>query len=425
MDISAQNRATPMDLRYVKIMRFAMWTIGSWPGRELGERVWRISEYYIYYLHVQALTALIPVIFYVAHEAKKIPFLILGHNCITLCLSFASTAKMSLLCIRKRYREYGKIFFSKMHLIYFKNKSEYAMKTHLQVHRISELCTFYLVSMLGATIIFFNTGPIYVNYSEGLYRTGIPENSTKVYAHAAYYRFPFECNYLTNFKNYILVSLFTWNISYFCGSFLTILDCYLYITVFHIWGHFKILIHDLEMIPKPLPNPGKSTEELLLDKYSAEESKQVNEKLKRCVGYHRLIIGFTKMMSDVFGSTLMIYTGVMLVLTCLLLLECSYMNTEAFMRYGPLTLMVFQELIQFGLVFELIGTAGEKLKKVVYDLPWEYMNRENRFIVLILLMNVQKPVRVKALGVTDMGVATVASIIKTSLSYFPFLRKID
>ncbi|XP_053608917.1 odorant receptor 13a [Plodia interpunctella] len=405
-----------MDLRYIKILRLALRTIASWPGQELGEHVRMISNYYIYYLLLSLLIALIPVIRYVIQNAKTMHITVLGHICISVLLTFTSTAKIPLLCLRKEYRKFGKMFFTEIHLVYTKNKSEYAMKTHLRVHKLSEYCSIYLISMLSATIIFFNLGPMYVNYSTGLYRDGIPENSTNVYAHAAYYAgFPFQCDYLRDFDCYIVVSLFTWYISYFVGTFLSILDLYIYITVFHIWGHYKILINDLETIAEPNSN----------GKYSAEESHNITERLKNCIKYHHIISEYTKKMSDLFGATLFANICFMQLVSCLLLLECSYMTAETTMRYGPLTVMVFQELIQFGLVFELTGTAGDDLRKQVYNIPWEYMDTKNRAMVLFFLMNVQKPVRVKALGLTEMGLATVASVIKTSFSYFAFLRTID
>nr|QNS36200.1 olfactory receptor 6 [Mythimna separata] len=52
------------------------------------------------------------------------------------------------------------------------------------------------------------------------------------------------------------------------------------------------------------------------------------------------------------------------------------------------------------------------------------MDTKNRKVVAFFLMNVQEPVHVKALGVANVGVTTMAMILKTSVSYFTFLRSV-
>lgn len=53
---------------------------------------------------------------------------------------------------------------------------------------------------------------------------------------------------------------------------------------------------------------------------------------------------------------------------------------------------------------------SEKLKDAVYQLPWQCMDVKNRKIVLFFLMNVQTPVHVKAMGLTRVGVDTMAAV---------------
>lgn len=83
---------------------------------------------------------------------------------------------------------------------------------------------------------------------------------------------------------------------------------------------------------------------------------------------------------------------------------------------------MFGELVLLSIIFETIGTMSEKLKDAVYKVPWEYMDTKNRRTVLIFLIKVQEPIHVKAGGLVDVGVTTMASILKTSFSYFAFLR---
>ena len=51
-----------------------------------------------------------------------------------------------------------------------------------------------------------------------------------------------------------------------------------------------------------------------------------------------------------------------------------------------------------------------KLKDAVYGVPWECMDMENRKVVTFFLMSVQEPVHVKALGVANVGVKSMAMV---------------
>ncbi|CAH1634880.1 unnamed protein product [Spodoptera littoralis] len=127
-------------------------------------------------------------------------------------------------------------------------------------------------------------------------------------------------------------------------------------------------------------------------------------------------------MSDVFGPMLFCYYVFHQTSGCLLLLECSQMTAQALIRFLPLTIILTQQLIQLSIIFELVGSESEKLKDAVYGVPWECMDVSNRKVVAFFLMNVQEPVHIKALGVANVGVTSMAAILKTSLSYFTFLR---
>lgn len=70
------------------------------------------------------------------------------------------------------------------------------------------------------------------------------------------------------------------------------LDLLLSLMIFHLWGHFKILIHDLESFPLPAKTETMTFEGnnvLTAEMYSDEEQEQVSKKLKECIDYHRLI----------------------------------------------------------------------------------------------------------------------------------------
>ncbi|KAF9422129.1 hypothetical protein HW555_002150, partial [Spodoptera exigua] len=145
-------------------------------------------------------------------------------------------------------------------------------------------------------------------------------------------------------------------------------------------------------------------------KYSEEELVEVSKKLTGCVDYHRMIVKFTNKVSDVFGPMLFAYYIFHQTSGCLLLLECSQMTAPALMRYLPLTIILTQQLIQLSVIFELIGSESEKVLNAVYSVPWECMDPKTRKMLAFFLMNGRKPIHVKALGVANVGVTSMAAV---------------
>ncbi|XP_061730031.1 uncharacterized protein LOC133534774 isoform X3 [Cydia pomonella] len=136
-------------------------------------------------------------------------------------------------------------------------------------------------------------------------------------------------------------------------------------------------------------------------------------------------ICFTDDMSALFGPVLAIYLLFHQVSGCILLLEISAGGPDAFTKYGPLTVTIFGQLIIISTIFEIVNTKSELLATTAYSMPWECMNVSNRRSVCILLRRLQRPIAVRALGVTAVNVQTMSTILKTSFSYFTFLRTLN
>ncbi|XP_075981856.1 odorant receptor 13a-like [Anticarsia gemmatalis] len=324
-------------------------------------------------------------------------------------------SRLLTLMYSTKYRSVAKLFLTQIHLFYFKDDSEYALKTHKRVHVISHLFTLWLFGQTFAGVIFFNAIPIYNYFSSGYFREEGPRNLT--FDTSVYVLYPFDT--YSSMAGYICICVFNCVSSSLAAIWFCMFDLFLSLMVFHLWGHFNILLHKLNTFPRPTH---KSLEENYCEKYTANELEIVSEMIKNCIDYHRIIIYFTKKMSNAFGTMLFVYYMFHQVCGCLLLLECSQMTAGALIRYLPMTLILYQQLIQLSVIFELIGSTSEKLKHAVYGLPWEFMDVKNRKMVTIFLMNVQEPIHIKVLGIADVGVTSMATILKTSLSYFTFLR---
>uniref|UniRef100_A0A2A4KAF9 Odorant receptor n=1 Tax=Heliothis virescens TaxID=7102 RepID=A0A2A4KAF9_HELVI len=418
----------PVDYPYLIIARYLLTFISMWPKKsvvyhstraELKARIWLWVQKFYHLLLCAA--AFFGGVLYITLHKKSMTFYELGHLYISLLMMACTFSRITTLCFNDEYRVVAKDFVTKIHLFFYKNRSDYSMQIHKKVHMISHVFTLYLSGQMMLGLFLFNVTPMYNNYSAGKYKSGGLKNST--YEHSLYFSWPFNAS--TDMRGYIVSNILNWMLSYTCSSWFCVIDFFLSLMVFHIWGHFKILLHDLDHFPRPLNKINSVIEDsitITIEMYSKNELDQVFDRLGKCIDYHREIVSFTDKMSEVFGPMLFAYYGFHQASGCLLLLECSQMTVAALVRYLPLTIILFQQLIQMSIIFELVGSVSDKLRDAVYGLPWEAMDTKNRKTVAFFLMNVQEPVHVKALGLAEVGVTSMTAILKTSMSYFAFLR---
>ncbi|XP_075982463.1 odorant receptor 13a-like [Anticarsia gemmatalis] len=398
-----------------------------WPGEELGEKVTQFKRYWPYGMLTLCSFYFFGGVVYLILYSHELAFYEISHAYICVFMALVCVTRLIFCALSKKYNEVVSQFVKEIHLFYYKDKSESAMETYKKVHKLSHLYAVFLLGQMTVGLIFFNMIPVVNNYADGKFKDKHNLNGT--YEHAINLYLPFDA--YTNFSGYIFFNICNWLCSYICSSWFCFIDLILSITIFHICGHFNILLDELASFP--LPSKASEISVVLADRtatietrmYSDDELKLVSKKLKECIEYHRFITVYTNKVSDAFGPVLLSYYMFHQVSLCLLLLQCSQMTTKALICYGPLTFVLFQELIQLSVIIELIGTMSEKLIDSVYWVPWEYMDVSNKKTVAIYLLNVQKVIRIKALGMAEVGVTTMASIIKTSLSYFAFLRSVE
>ncbi|XP_028173861.1 uncharacterized protein LOC114362599 isoform X5 [Ostrinia furnacalis] len=186
-------------------------------------------------------------------------------------------------------------------------------------------------------------------------------------------------------------------------------------------GHMIIFTFLAVLIAEILKHKGN--EDISSEMFDAEENRAVRLKLQECIEHHKLIIGFTDELSELFGPILAINYFFHLVCCSLLLLECS--EGGAWIRYGPLTVVIYGQLIQMSVIFEMLGSETEKLPDSAYFLPWECMDTSNRRTACIMLHKMQYKISLKALGLAAVGVSTMTGILKTTFSYYAFLQTRD
>ncbi|XP_035432949.2 uncharacterized protein LOC118264496 [Spodoptera frugiperda] len=405
------------NILYLRILKKIMWVIDGWPKEPNKRQIFR------YYICILDMLSLVPGSLYLVIYTGKIPSVELGHSYITVFMN-AIAALRTVLVLTKEYNAIVLYFLKEVHLFNFRRKSDYAYETHILVHKISHFFTMYVFMLMCCGILLFNLTPIYNSYAAGMFRDERPANAS--FDYAVFFALPFDT--ATNFKGYVVVSLYNWYISITCSTYFCIIDLTIFIMVFHLWGHMRVLSYNLENFPKPASvlaaADDGSAYTLCENKYNEEEQVEVFIRLRDCIQIHSLVINFSSMMADSFGWTLLVYLFFHQVSGCLLLLECSQLDTAALMRYGPLTIIIFQQLIQLSIIFELLGSSNDRLVDSVYSVPWEYMNTANRKNVFVMLRQTHRSMNLKACSMVTVGVQTMITILKTSFSYFVMLRTV-
>nr|ASA39902.1 olfactory receptor41 [Plutella xylostella] len=396
-----------LSLDYVRVVRLFLWFNGAWPGDELGEHVPLFIRYHKYHVLGQFTLGLAGEVNFLRKFYKDISFLMLGHVYITTFLTLVTLVRSSLPHFRE-YRNIIKIFLTEFHLCYHKHKGKYEAKICAFWDWLSYWFALYQMALMVLGMTLFNALPVYKSIQAGAFTTTDLHNKSLEFA--VYYTTPlFHC-----YDHFYLATTLNLYVSYLTSCSVCAQDLLLSLMIFQIIGHIQILNNSIENIPiaKGL-------------KYNMEENTEVGMKLIAIIDHHREIVRFAANISSFFGPMLAINYMFHLVSGCILLLECSRPDPETLARFGPLTVIVFGELIQISVIFEIVGYISEKLIDAVYCMPWESMDVSNQKTVKFFLSRIQTPIQLTAMGIVPVGVQTMLKILKTTFSYFALLKSMN
>ncbi|CAH1634879.1 unnamed protein product [Spodoptera littoralis] len=195
---------SPSQYMYIKIVRFMLVIVGSWPRREIGEpepRYQTIMLKLFFFSVVNA--ALYGSISYVYMHSSELSFLEVGHMYIVILMTANVMPRVFTLTLSQKYRDLAKEFLTKIHLFYFKDHSPYAMLTHKKVHLVCHLVSLCLLFQMLTGLSLFNLIPMYTNYSSGRYASGGTQNST--FEQSLYFSYPFNTS--TDFNGYVVACI--------------------------------------------------------------------------------------------------------------------------------------------------------------------------------------------------------------------------
>ncbi|XP_063634374.1 odorant receptor 49b-like [Cydia splendana] len=399
----------PLEFNYVRQLIFLLSSVGSWPHNQFGrDRLHFVLSIYNLFLIGVAITISSAAAGFIWVNRETISFSFMGHVILCILLETLYLQRIST----SRTKQYGAIIkdlLDEFHLFYFQNRSQYAAKTFKQIQVISKIFTIYVTCHILSGVSLFTFMPWYNNYRSGMFGPDPPANKT--FEHALYFHC-FTDKVYTTANGYWILFFFNIPTSFHTSSGILAFDLLLSLMVFQILGHLKIMKHDLSSIPSTA------------DIYSPEENMRVRETLKGIIDHHNIIIKFVDKCSAAFSTYLFMFYMLMQLLTIVVTLEVTAFTADALAKYGPLTVAIYQPLIQISILFEMISTQSEKLIDAIYDIPWECMDTRNRRTVMFLLVRAQTPVTLKAAKMVPVGVKTMTSVLKTTFSYYMFLNAI-
>ncbi|XP_063391196.1 uncharacterized protein LOC134676741 [Cydia fagiglandana] len=295
---------SPLSFKYIGMLSFMLSSIGCWPHRQFGRR--RLDFILsMYNMLLIAIAMALPSLgaTYIWYKRETISFFDAGH--VLLCMFL-----------------------------------EFLFLIHTQIHNISTIFTFYMICQMFCGLCLFAFMPWYNNYNNGMFGPDRPANRT--FEQAVYFHCFTEDVY-TTIEGYWVLFVFNIPTTYNTSCGVVAFDLLISLIIFQIWGHLKILKHNLSSI---IPKDGM---------YSPEENMRVREILKEIIEHHKFIIKFVDKCSNALSEELFVFYMMMQLLTCTCLLEVSSLTTDALAKYGSITLVVHQQLIQVSILFEMIS----------------------------------------------------------------------
>ncbi|XP_060810570.1 uncharacterized protein LOC106143623 [Amyelois transitella] len=314
-------------------------------------------------------------------------------------------------------------FVMDLHLLNFKLESEYSKKMNLFIHKLSHFFSVYSIILIIITASTFNVGPIVINIYNLYQKYNDPLTTNMTYEHAVYFALPFD--YEHNLKGYFVICFINIYYSIMCGMILVTYDLVIALIVFHLCGHIKILINNLEDFPRPGFKGQVSNANASTMRYTDEEMLEVTDRLKVLIKCHNFTIKYNNKISNTIGVNVAIYFIFHQISGCLLLLQCSQLDIKSLISFIPLTIALIELLVRMSIVFEVIKSMSDPLMQAAYGVPWECMDVKNRKLLLLLLKQTQLPMGLKAMGIVDVGIQTMVMILKTTFSYYMMLRAFE
>ncbi|XP_045535722.1 uncharacterized protein LOC106707987 [Papilio machaon] len=366
-----------LSIHYIKVHRLFLWILGAWPEEMFDEKITFITRNHRRSMMIQIGLVMLGQFNYLIQNRKKINVFDAGHVCLTISLTINTTT-----------------------------------------NKISWIFLRIMLVFVALGITGFNAIPLYNNYKAEVFSS--EKKSNLKYEFSIYYKFPgFDI-----VDHFTLSTIYSIYLSVNCGAYVSSIDLFLILMMFQMVAHLRALqgsLNNLSILDDRPLEVENSNITPVLKMFDNEENNKIHLRLKSVIDHHRFIVNFAGEISSFFGPMLGINYLCHLLLCCLSLFECSQGDANTISKYGPLTILIFGQLILISVIFEIVQTESEKLRNELYYVSWERMDIRNRRTLCFFLQRLQEPISITSMGMVSIGVQTMAKILKTTFSYFTFL----
>ncbi|CAK1553969.1 unnamed protein product [Leptosia nina] len=309
------KREDPLQYKYMRNLRLFSYTYGMWPGDALGENMSMFFRLFKKYVPFQATAIFIGEIIYLTRYAKVLDFFNIGEVWITTCLTVVVLVAE-------------------------------------QVDTISHYYVLAVIPVLLSVILLYNVPSFWENVSHGAFQMPTPHNITLRFS--INYEFP-------GFKledHFIFVTILNLTVCYGCTVIIRTMDLMLIMMMFQIIGHLLVLRRNLNDFPVPnnVTEINIGRRRYTVKMFSKKENEFLHRLIVKCVDHHRFIVVFVDEITTFFGPLLAFVCLFQLFSSCILLLECSKLDSQSLARFVPLTIVSVTQLLEISIIFEIVGS---------------------------------------------------------------------
>nr|AST36260.1 putative odorant receptor OR22 [Hedya nubiferana] len=391
---------TPRQQLFYQKLSFAMTVF------KMGKREWwgfsPIHNFFIwnsYLIFIVCPICLTLQVVYLYTNYNDLSFRTLG-TMFSIIPATAAVVIKVLICMIPAYPQIMKQLMDKIHLNnYLDIKDEFLKKKLIQVERHTR----WITVCLSAFILFDWLLWIFVPLMNNIKNKELIENGTVRMETCLYMWMPFDYGFDYN----------TWAIThalnvYLVGSgccIFALFDSINFIFIFHFLSHIDILKYNITTY------------------FSTEiDDSETKERIVSVIKYHSFILSTFKDMQAAFGMNVAVNYAHNLIVDSLLLYQIMVGDKSNRLTYVIMMQFHMGCLILLSLALEQIRIKTEDLPLVLYNIPWENMSTSNQKLLVPILLRMQTALVFKAAGGLAAGVHPLASILKSTFSYYVMLK---
>nr|AXF48774.1 odorant receptors OR22 [Lobesia botrana] len=373
---------------------------------KMGNSVWwdfppvhRVFIWHTWLIFVSCPVCLFLQLFYLYTNFNELSFRTLGTMFSIIPATTVVVVKY-IITMDSAYVKIMKELMDKIHLNnYLDVKDNFIKEKLIQVERHTRWITF----CLSGFILFDWLLWIFVPLINNIKNKELIEKRIVRMETCLYMWMPFDYGFDFN----------TWAITHAMNVYFVMVGCFVFalydsinfIFIFHFLSHIDILKYRIRTY--------------FTCKLDDSETK---ERIVNVIKYHSFILSTFKDMQAAFGMNVTLNYAHNFIVDSLLLYQIIIGDKANRLTYVIMMQFHLGCLILLSLALEQIRIKTDDLPFVLYNVPWENMSTSNQKLLIPILLRMKTPLVFRASGGLVAGVQPLASILKSTFSYYVMLK---